>query len=54
MSKGAILGLSFLAIFIIGGPIAKIIGSHSPVIGIVAGVIVYFILSVLFGGRNKK
>lgn len=54
MSKGAILGLSFLATFIVGGPIAKAMGSHSPVIGIVAGVTVYFVLSVLFGGRNKK
>lgn len=54
MSKGVILGISFLAIFIIGGPVAKSIGYHGPIVGIVAGVIVYFVLSILFGGKNKK
>lgn len=51
MSKGAIIGLSLLAIFIIGGPIAKAMGSHSPIVGIVAGIIVYFILSIIFGKK---
>ena len=51
MSKGAILVLSFFAIFIIGGPIAKSMGFHSPLIGIVAGIIVYFVLSIFFSKK---
>lgn len=52
MSKGAIIGLSLLAVFIIGGPIAKSMGSHGPMIGIVVGALVFFVLSALFGGKK--
>ena len=51
MSKGVILGISFLAIFIIGGPIAKAMGSHSPFIGIVIGIVVFVFLSTVFGSK---
>lgn len=51
MSTGAILGLSFLAVFIIGGPIAKAMGSHSPFVGIVAGVVVFIVLSAFLGKK---
>ena len=51
MSTGAILGLSVLAIFIIGGPIAKAMGSHSPIFGIAVGVVVFIVLSVFLGKK---
>lgn len=52
MSQGTILLISFLAIFIVGGPIAKSMGSASPSIGIAAGVVVYLVLTVFFGGKR--
>jgi phosphotransferase system glucose/maltose/N-acetylglucosamine-specific IIC component len=52
MSQIAIIGLSLLAIFIVGGPIAKAFGSSSPSIGIAVGVIVYFVFTALLGRKN--
>lgn len=52
MSQGVIIGIAFLAIFIIGGPIAKAMGSHSPLIGVIVGVVVYIFLSAVYG-RQK-
>jgi Na+-transporting methylmalonyl-CoA/oxaloacetate decarboxylase gamma subunit len=52
MSKGVISVLSFLAIFIIGGPIAKSLGSHGPLVGIAVGAIVFVVLSILFAARK--
>lgn len=49
MSLGAILVASFLAIFVLGGPIASAIGSHKPLIGIISGVVVYVMLTAVFG-----
>lgn len=51
MSKGTIIGFSFLAMFIIGGPIAKAMGSSNPVVGVVIGIVVFIVLSAIFGGR---
>ncbi|NLN76578.1 MAG: hypothetical protein GX139_09730 [Armatimonadetes bacterium] len=53
MSQGAVLIASFLAIFILGGPIASAIGYHKPLIGIIAGAVVYVLLSAFFG-QNKS
>ena len=49
MSQGTILIASFLAIFLIGGPIASVLGTHSPSIGVIVGIVVFIILSVLSG-----
>lgn len=48
MPKGLIIGLSILSIFIVGGPIS----GGNPTVGIAVGVIVFIILSALFGRRS--
>lgn len=54
MSQIAIIGLSLLAIFIVGGPIAKAFGSSSPSIGIAVGVIVYFVSQHYWNERIEE
>ena len=52
MSKGAIIVCAILAAFLIGGPIDRAMGTSNPLIGVIAGVVVFFVLSAL--GRRKK
>ena len=52
MPKGAIIALSVLAIFFIGGPVARAMGTHSPIVGVVAGVVVFVVLSAVFSGKK--
>ena len=52
MSQGTILIASFLAIFLIGGPIASILGTHSPSIGVIFGIVVFIILSAFSDGAH--
>jgi len=52
MSKGAIIVCAILAAFLIGGPIDRAMGTSNPLIGVIAGVVVFFVLSAL--GRSKK
>ncbi len=54
MSRGTILLVSFLAIFVIGGPIAKAMGSADPIIGIFAGLGVFAVLSAVFGRSSSN
>ncbi len=54
MSRGTILLASFLAIFVVGGPIAGLMGSGDPLIGIFAGLGVFAVLSTLFGRSSSN
>lgn len=52
MSKGAIIVCAIMVAFLIGGPIARAMGTRNPLIGVIAGVVVFLVLSAL--GRSKK
>jgi hypothetical protein len=52
MSMGVAIVCAILAALLIGGPIAKAIGSSNPLIGVIAGVVVFVVLSAL-GGKKK-
>jgi hypothetical protein len=47
MNRGIILAISVLAVFLVGGPVARAFGSASPLIGIAAGVVVFVVLTVV-------
>ena len=46
--------ISLFAAFIIGGPIAAAMGTHNPTAGIIVAIVVFTILSVLFGGTGQS
>ena len=46
--------IAVFAAFLIGGPIASAMRTHSPIVGIVIGVIAFFIASAVFGSRRGQ
>lgn len=45
----AIIVCAILAAFVIGGPIAKAMGTSNSLVGVIAGVVVFVVLSAVAG-----
>lgn len=55
MPASIILVVSVLAVFLIGGPLAKALGTSSPSVGIGTGIATFLLLSILSAAfQNKK
>jgi tetratricopeptide (TPR) repeat protein len=44
--------LSVLAVFLVGGPVAALMGTHNAFVGIIAGAIAFLLLPSLFGSSD--